>query len=148
MICGCILKWAYHHSSCCRMIQDEPGTRYSLLFRGLPGHQVVENEDPRALEPKVFSHFAVSIKSPISTLYSPAPNSFVAFTNPGYSTLGLGSSMILGSRPDPLRKPDSDKEAFKFGCFNYILAACGAATGYMQLKFNVISYSPGVDDWG
>jgi len=37
-------------------------------------------------------------------------------------------------------KPDSDKEAFKFGCFNYILAACGAATGYMQLKFNVISY--------
>ena len=38
-----------------------------------------------------------------------------------------------------LRKPDSDEEAFKFGLFNYILAACGAATGYMQLKFNVIS---------
>lgn len=38
-----------------------------------------------------------------------------------------------------LRKPNSDEEAFKFGLFNYILAACGAATGYMQLKFNVIS---------
>lgn len=36
-------------------------------------------------------------------------------------------------------QPDSDREAFKFGLFNYILAACGAACGYMQLKFNVIS---------
>lgn len=40
---------------------------------------------------------------------------------------------------ETLRKPNSDEEAFKFGLFNYILAACGAATGYMQLKFNVIS---------
>ena len=43
------------------------------------------------------------------------------------------------SSKKPLRKPNSDEEAFKFGLFNYILAACGAATGYMQLKFNVIS---------
>ncbi|CAK9096002.1 Uncharacterized protein C24H6.11c [Durusdinium trenchii] len=39
----------------------------------------------------------------------------------------------------PLRV-DSDKECLKFGSFNYILACCGGATGYMQLKFNVISY--------
>ncbi|CAJ1384837.1 unnamed protein product [Effrenium voratum] len=37
-------------------------------------------------------------------------------------------------------KPDSDAEAVKFGLFNFILACCGGAVGYMQLKFNVISY--------
>ena len=37
-------------------------------------------------------------------------------------------------------KVSTDDEAFKFGIFNYLLACCGAATGYMQLKFNVISY--------
>ncbi|CAE7368516.1 unnamed protein product [Symbiodinium microadriaticum] len=37
-------------------------------------------------------------------------------------------------------KVSTDSEAFIFGLFNYLLACCGAATGYMQLKFNVISY--------
>ncbi|CAE7247852.1 unnamed protein product, partial [Symbiodinium sp. CCMP2456] len=37
-------------------------------------------------------------------------------------------------------KVSTDDEALTFGLFNYLLACCGAATGYMQLKFNVISY--------
>ena len=79
----------------------------------------------KALEPKAFSHCLCFHQKSSTGIFEDSTE----------------------SRP-PLRKPDSDKEAFKFGCFNYILAACGAATGYMQLKFNVISHSPGVDDWG
>eukprot|EP00435_Cladocopium_sp_Y103_P037621 s3103_g10.t1 len=52
----------------------------------------------------------------------------------------VAKSKCHGAEGQTLGKPDSDREAFKFGCFNYILAACGAAPGYMQLKFNVISY--------
>ena len=37
-------------------------------------------------------------------------------------------------------KVSTDDEALTFGIFNCVLACCGAATGYMQLKFNVISY--------